>query len=421
MKRSIFIFVFILFPCIFSCGIAPAECLTWEDCVREAAAMNPDLFSAEAKIKQSLADKGIARSPMLPQVSTDLSGKKTKPVGTQEKKDTFAYSITGSQLVFDGFKTSNNVAEANQNLIANQYDYSVVSSNVRLNLKTAFSELLRAQELIYITEEIAERRKQNLSLVELRYEAGREHRGSLLTARADLAEAEFEVKQARRNISFARIKLIKQMGWEERIPVEVEGLFRVSEKIDDTPDFEYLADNNPFLKELAAKKDAARYGLKASKSDFFPEVYLSSSAGRTGPKWPPREEEWTVGFSVSFPLFEGGRRISEVSRAEAQVKEALAEERSGRDSIIVTLERTWVDFQDAFDNVSVQEKFLLAAEERAKIARAEYSTGIINFDDWIIIEDNLVNIKKSYLNAQASMLIAEAEWVQAKGGTLGYE
>ncbi|MDD5645525.1 MAG: TolC family protein, partial [bacterium] len=347
--------------------------------------------------------------------------RKNKPAGTQEKKDTFAYSISGSQLIFDGFKTSNNVAEANQNLIANQYDYAVVSSNVRLNLRTAFSELLRAQELICLTEEIVERRKQNLALVELRYEVGREHRGSFLTARADLAEAEFEAKQAKRNILFAQTKLIKQIGWEEKVPVEVDGVFKATENFSDDPDFEYLADNNPFLKELAAKKDASRYGLKSSKSDLFPEVYLTSSAARTGPKWPPREEEWGVGFSVSFPLFEGGRRISEISRAEAEVKEALAEERSGRDSIIVTLEKTWVGFQDAVDNVVVREKFLEAAEERAKIARAEYSTGIINFDDWIIIEDNLVSTKKSYLNARANMLISEAEWVQAKGGTLGYE
>ncbi|MDD4202596.1 MAG: TolC family protein, partial [Candidatus Omnitrophica bacterium] len=43
------------------------------------------------------------------------------------------------------------------------------------------------------------------------------------------------------------------------------------------------------------------------------------------------------------------------------------------------------------------------------------------FDDWIIIEDNLVNAEKSFLDAQASMLIAEAYWIQAIGGTLDYD
>jgi outer membrane protein TolC len=70
--------------------------------------------------------------------------------------------------------------------------------------------------------------------------------------------------------------------------------------------------------------------------------------------------------------------------------------------------------------VAVQEKFFIAAEERAKIAGAEYANGLIDFDDWIIIEDNVVGAKKSYLNAQADALVAEARWIQAKGGILEY-
>jgi outer membrane protein TolC len=72
------------------------------------------------------------------------------------------------------------------------------------------------------------------------------------------------------------------------------------------------------------------------------------------------------------------------------------------------------------DNVSVQRKFLEAARERAKIASAQYSTGLTAFDDWIIIENNLVIAKKAHLNAQSNLLIAEAAWMQAKGDTLEY-
>jgi len=89
--------------------------------------------------------------------------------------------------------------------------------------------------------------------------------------------------------------------------------------------------------------------------------------------------------------------------------------------VILTLGETWKNLQDAIDNVSVEKMFLGAAQERAKIAQAQYSNGIINFDDWIIIEDNLVSAKKAYLNVQANLLITEANWVQAKGGTLSYD
>ena len=35
-----------------------------------------------------------------------------------------------------------------------------------------------------------------------------------------------------------------------------------------------------------------------------------------------------------------------------------------------------------------------------------------------MIEDKLVSTKKEYLNAGADMLIAEAQWIQSKGGGL---
>ena len=71
--------------------------------------------------------------------------------------------------------------------------------------------------------------------------------------------------------------------------------------------------------------------------------------------------------------------------------------------------------------MEVQRKFLNAAEERARIAEAEYSLGLVIFDNWIIIEDQLAQTKQSYLDALANQLTTEAQWIQAKGETLAYD
>jgi len=83
-----------------------------------------------------------------------------------------------------------------------------------------------------------------------------------------------------------------------------------------------------------------------------------------------------------------------------------------------SLEEAWKNFRDASEKVDVQKKFLDAAAERARIADAQYSAGLVSFNDWTIIEDNFVSAKKSFLNARSNLLTAEAAWVQAKGGTL---
>lgn len=415
------LFIGLLLPLTVTAYAEEEIVLNWNDCVREAVKNNPDLMSAEETLNQSEADKRITKSAIFPQISADFEGRTSETATAKSRTDSYSFALSGKQLLFDGFKTSKDIGGAEENIKASQYNYQAVSSNIRLDLRTAFVELLRAQELMSLTGDIATRRRQNLELIKLRHEAGREHRGSLLTAEADLSRAEFEVTQAERSISLARRQISKALGLDKIKPIKVKGEFSINEYNGTRPDFEYITDNSPFLKELTAKKEAARYGLQSAKADFFPKAYLNSSVGRVSSDWPPEQDEWSAGISVSLPLFEGGRRFAEVSKTKSRFRQAEADARSGRDSVLVTLESTWKNLQDAVSNLSVQEKFLNATEERAKIAGAQYENGLISFDDWIIIEDNLVNARKAYLNSQADMLIAEARWIQAKGGTLEYD
>ena len=420
MRRHI-VFLSIVFSCI-CLSLTEArtqEVLTWQDCVKEALQYHPDLISAKEVVNQSKADKAITISTMLPQISTEVS--QYASMSAQNiKTDTSAYSIAAQQLLFDGFKTPYDIAAAAKNVKSTQYNYTVTSSDIRLRLRTAFAELLKTQELLIITEDILTRRKQNAELVGLLYQGGREHRGSLLTAQANLAQAESDVTQARRTIDVAQRKLSKEMGRAELKPIQVRGALESINPKRERPHFEALATSNPFLESLVAKKEAAKFSLKSAKAEFFPQIYANASAGRTDYGWPPQHDDWLVGVTLTLPIFDGGRRWADVSKARAVLNQSQADERSGRDSVILTLEQSWTAWQNAMDTVEVLKKFLQATEERAKITRAQYANGLISFDNWTIIEDNLVQAQKAFLDGEAAAVIAEAQWIQAQGGTLEY-
>jgi outer membrane protein TolC len=408
-----------LCSCCFLHGVGAEEVLTWGDCVKEARKNHPDLLSAEEAVNQAKANKAIAISTMLPQISTELS-ERTSYSDTIKTTDTYSYGIRAQQLLFDGLKTPYDIAAASKNVKSAEYNYKATSSDIRLRLRTAFIELLKTQQLLTITENIAMRRKQNADLVELLYEGGREHRGSLLTAKANLAQAEFEVMQARRAIEVAQRQLNRELGRAGSKSIRVTGDLGSTNVKRDRPNFEALAASTPSLEILVSQKEAARFNVKAAKANFFPQLYANASAGRTDSNWPPIQDEWSVGVTLSFPLFEGGRRWAEVSKARAVLNQAQADEKSNRDSIALTLEQTWTTWQNAIDTVAVQKNFLQAYEERSTIARAQYENGLISFDNWTIIEDDLVQVKKSFLKTQADAFIAEAQWIQAQGGTLEY-
>jgi outer membrane protein TolC len=312
------------------------QTLTWPQAFEEARKNHPDLVSAREKINQNKAQKNITRSGALPQIDASAGASTAASTGKRES-ESYDYGVSARQLLFDGFKNSNDTAAAREQIRAAVYNYEVVSSNVRLRLWTAFVDLLAAQENFKVVEAIAERRKQSFDLVTLRYENGREHRGSLLTAQANLSQARFEVEQAQRAIYFSQRRLSKELGRANFVPIEAQGALDVLAIDGAMPDFEGLVSTVPFLKELAAQKEAARFGVKSAQSNFFPQVYATGGAGRSDTSWPPSSRNWSAGLSVSVPLFEGGLQQAQLARARAAYNQSQADERSGRDGMILTL------------------------------------------------------------------------------------
>ena len=403
---------------------AAENTLTWKDCIKEAARNHPDLIAAQEAVNQSEAAKKITGSALLPQVDANLSGTRTRTTtssGNSETRRTsnnYSYGAAATQLIFDGSKTKDNVNAAGENIKASRASYRFTSSDVRLRLRAAFINLLKAQEMITVAGEIAKMRRSDYELITLRYQSGYEHRGALMTAEASLAQANLQVAQATRDVEQAQWQLTKEMGRKDFVPMSVQGDFTVLDLAKEKPDFETLAKNNPSIQKIIAQKNAAQFGLKAANASYWPKLTGQAGANKSGPRWAPQNGEADLGLTVSLPIFEGGLRSAQVAQADAQLKQLEANERSTRDGIVVALVQAWASLQDAVETVEVQNKQLAAAEERATIAEAEYSTGFLNYDNWTIIQDNLVQAKTSFLNAQANALLAEANWIQAKGEVL---
>jgi outer membrane protein TolC len=52
---------------------------------------------------------------------------------------------------------------------------------------------------------------------------------------------------------------------------------------------------------------------------------------------------------------------------------------------------------------------------RADIARTKYNNGLMTFENWDIIENDLIQRQKSFLQGQRDRVVAEAAWEQAQG------
>ena len=323
--------------------------------------------------------------------------------------------------MFDGEKTNNNVKAASENIKASKQNFIYTSSGVRQSLRQAFVNLLKAQEMTRIAQEIFEIRRGSLELITLRHQSGLEHKGALLTAEANLAQAQYGVNSALYDLGVSRGNLAKELGRGKKSEIKVTGDLIVTDIPTDDIDMEALAARNPQVLKLLAQKNAAEFNLRSTYGNFAPSLSIDAGLGKTGATFFPQDTQKSAGFTLSMPIFEGGLRGTQVAQARASLNQLQANETSMRNTIVAALEQYRAFLLEAIDNTDVQKKSLSAAEERSKIAEAQYSIGTITFDSWTIIEDNLVSAKRAYLNAQAEALLSEANWVQAKGETLEYE
>ena len=417
--RTVVFFLTILVPALMPFVSASAvETLTWEQCITEAAAHHPDLQSADQSILQAQAQREIVRGGLLPLVSASAGGDHFSST-RGPSSGSLSYGVNASQLLFDGAKTGSQVQAAAENIKSSRYSRDAVSSTTRLALRAAFVQLMTAQQQVLLAAEIAQIRRQNLRLIGLLYKSGTENIGSQSKATADLAEAEFEVAQAKRGLELAQVVLNTVLGRDTFSPLRVSGQFAVSENTRIVPDFDSIVHENPVYLNRVSQKESSRYSLQAARSAFMPSVSLSTVVGNSSfSQLPPDRTDWQVGVNVAVPIYEGGSGRAGVSKARAVLNQLSYDEKSAYFSIRRSLELAWKNFLDARENVSVQKKYLYAASDRARIADAQYSSGLVTFNEWTIIEDNLVSAKKSFLNAQSNLLITEANWVQAKGGTL---
>ncbi|MEI7541676.1 MAG: TolC family protein [bacterium] len=427
MKKIIVMFIWVVL--VVSSLQANAQQLSWKFCVSEALVSNYLLISAQEKLNQAKAQSWSAAAAALPQISISASASDSGsepsldslPYTGNTKSQNYAYGLNVRQLVFDGFKNTHDIMKSSEDVKSAELNYKITSAQVRYNLKLAYVGLMKAQEMVTITGQILNLRKKQYEDVKLRYTAGRENKGAVLSSEADFKESEFEVAQAARSLELAKQILSTALGRDINSDISVTLDYTLKETLSVDPDFEALLNNNMNYLLLMSQRKAAEFSLNSSLGACFPQVTFSGSLGRSAKTLEINNTSWSLGLNVSYSLFDGGKLAAQSAASLAALRQAKADEKSGMYSGLNTIKTIWYDFKDAYLNLNVQQKYFEASQERATIADAQYSTGLIDFNNWTIIQNSLVSSQKSIISSQTDLLNAEAAWVQVKGGTLENE
>lgn len=415
-------FAIVLLMAIASSALAAAPIaaavLSWQDCVREAETGNPDFASSRAALRSSMETEKAGGGERFPQVSASAGYTRSERDGSSNSDETATDSydagLSARQLLFSSGRLPATLDQRRAEVEAAEAALRRAAHQVGYDLKSAFAGVLYAQALERLAGQIRDRRDENLRLVELRFDGGREHKGSLLRIKAAAREAQFEVGRAERARAVAQRDLARALGRAESDGLVVEGGYQVASP-QVSPDFGLLAAASPLQDQAEARRRVAAAAVRRARSAFYPELSGTASLTRDGDQFFPGEERWSVGVALDVPVFAGGARRHELAAARADEAQAEADLMSTTYDVRRELEQAHAALVDDVENLGVRQEFLEAAQVRAEIARSQYTSGLLSFEDWDLIENDLISTEKSLLAARRDALLSEAAWDLASG------
>lgn len=387
--------------------------MTWNDAVELAAANSLEYQAALANYTSVLRLESGNISGFLPKLTASASGTHSGAPGTSSTQS-YAAQLSLSQNLFAGFSDLNTYYLKKTNTESALATLNSVKARLSQELRQAFAELYYIQDYKKLVTDIFKRRTENNSNVKLQYNVGRENKGSLLLSQSYIDSAEFDLLKAGHDEEVFSVNLKRMLG----IPSD-EVLFItqniVREEINlKIPEFSRIAAGHPEVLFAQYEEAQAFYNKRIIFSQFLPSLDLSGSYSYAGSVFFPDQDRWSVGLTLSIPLFEGFKSVSSYRSAASKVEATRLSARNILTKVTNTLRQSFYLYVEAVQKEKIDESFRRAAILRAEVARNKYKNGFITFEEWDIVETDLIARQKEVLNSEKNRIIRQSIWEQAQ-------
>lgn len=398
---------------LFSGVSAAAGAFTFEEAEKTMLAANPQALSASLDLEAAHLKVTAARAGFYPSFSAGSSYKRSGSQGLPAG-DYYDFGFSGSQPLFSpAVPAALRLARAS--LRGTEAAYDRTASGLRYQLKSAFADIMNARGTLKLSEETLKRRAENLELIRLKYQAGRENKAALLETEAALKKARWQHEKYNKSLRLLERRLNRLLGRPAMTPAPELALAQPPEPPEDFSIFSQRLEKHHSLRTARAALDSSGAAVSTAKSDILPNAAASGRYAWTGSDWPAAPNGWSLGASLSLPLFSGGRLSSNLSAAKIKLRSSEADLKDASDEIYLGAEDAFLSWREASAFMEVAKSSLDAAEARGWLVRKQYLAGQASYFEWRTVEEQLISEQNQYLAAGRGRIVSHAAFIQALG------
>jgi outer membrane protein TolC len=224
----------------------------------------------------------------------------------------------------------------------------------------------------------------------------------VLSAQVQLAQAQEDLIRAENAAVIAEAALNVAMGVPENAPTDIRGaLGEVAFEVGDLTERQQRALSvRPDYLQAALGKQRAMNGIRSARAEFLPQLDLFSSWQQDNQTFLSRGgNNWTVGASLNFNVFDGGANRARLAQSHARRRQAEALQSQMASAVRLQVREAFLNLKAAGDRVEVTREAAAQAEESLRIIQNRYEAGLTTITDLLRAETAHTSARKNFLNA----------------------
>jgi outer membrane protein len=383
-----------------------AEPLIFSQVLQYAERGNLKLAIQAQDIVTAEKERGLARSPLLPQIDAVgiVSGLSQNFLEGTVPDRVASAGVRASQMIYDDsrisdYRTSERLVESTERI----YDAARIETFDQSGseyLRYALSQILYRIDVsnLRVTQE-------NLELAKFRAEVGYSGRDEVYRWEAEVAKGQSQLFASLARVETNRIRLNQILAvaqdrrWqpeeveepEEQFPFFVEILTPLFADAGELERFRNVAvqfarENDPELQAVQKQIEAQgiqvgqrkrRWYLPSLSAGFFWDYQIARR-----PELEDIDQNlWGFDFTATYPLFQGASRAYDVGRTSSELERLYREERLVGDIVERQMRTALRRLESSYPTITFNRRQAEAARRNFELVQDKYAQGLVNVTD----------------------------------------
>ncbi|MEN6586530.1 MAG: TolC family protein [Sulfuricella sp.] len=426
---------------------APADTLSFAQCVDTALRQNPGLSASRAQLQQAEAGLVQAQGGRLPKVTVSLNAVRTNDAlsafglklsqrgatfgdfgaGQFDPTNPNVLSVAPDNLnhpaavnnfntrieaqlpLYTGGMIEGYVEQAQAYIKAAQQGDNAARQQVIFQVLQAYEGVHAARAYVNVAQQGEIAAASYVKTIDNLLKQGVVVKSDLLSARIHLEDVRVKLAQAQNTEAAALDQLHMLLGLPLSQPLDVGPQVTPAPlpgKIEELR--EQALTDSPGLNAMRNQLQAAQANVKVAKSGLYPQLGLMARQDWNDKNAGLNASSYTVGGMMSWNVFDGGTVRGAVDRAAAGKAELAARLQQAESGVAFQVADAWRKSDEAERRVALRELAVTHAEEALGLVEKRYNNGVTTITELLAARAQLDNARADVVAAKYDLAIQRA-------------